>query len=218
MKILVVDDHPLILGALATLLPQLDGSIVVRAAADAGEAIAILDDEPDVALVLLDLGLPGARGQDLLADFRLDYPGVPVVILSATDDDATVAAALAAGARGFIAKTAGAPALLEALRQVVDGAACRAADPVPAIAPITGHGVRPGPLVPGLTARQGDVLRLIAQGKPNKVICRDLRLSEGTVKVHVSAVLRALHVASRTQAVAELARRGIHADTLPRSC
>ncbi len=84
MKILVVDDHPLILGALAALLPQLDDTIVVRAAAGASEAVAILDGEPDVRLVLLDLGLPGQRGQDLLADFLLDYPGVPVVILSAT--------------------------------------------------------------------------------------------------------------------------------------
>ena len=209
MKILVVDDHPLILGALAALLPQLDDAIVVRAAAHAAEAIAILDSEPDVRLVLLDLGLPGHRGQDLLADFLLDYPGVPVVILSATHDDATVTAALAAGAHGFIAKTASPAAMLEALRQVVDGTCCRPAVPA---APGAGSPV------PGLTARQGDVLRLIAQGKPNKVICRDLRLSEGTVKVHVSAVLRALHVASRTQAVAELARRGIHADTLPRSC
>jgi DNA-binding NarL/FixJ family response regulator len=215
MKILVVDDHPLILGALATLLPQLGSGIVVRAAAHAEEAVAILDSEPDVALVLLDLGLPGARGQDVLADFLLDYPGVPIVILSATDDDATVNAALAAGARGFIAKTARAPALLEALRQVVDGAVCRAGERA---VPVARTGADRGALVPGLTARQGDVLRLIAQGKPNKVICRDLRLSEGTVKVHVSAVLRALNVASRTQAVAELARRGIHADTLPRSC
>jgi DNA-binding NarL/FixJ family response regulator len=219
MKILVVDDHPLVLDALAALLPQLGSGIVVRAAAHAREAIAILDGEPDVALVLLDLGLPGVRGQDVLADFLLDYPGVPVVILSATDDDATVNAALAAGARGFIAKTASAPALLEALRQASDGVVCRAGDGVvPVAVPIAGPGTRPGAPVPGLTARQGDVLRLIAQGKPNKIICRDLRLSEGTVKVHVSAVLRALNVGSRTQAVAELARRGIHADTLPRSC
>ena len=218
MKILVVDDHPLVLDALAALLPQLGSGIVVRAAAHAAEAIAILDGEPDVALVLLDLGLPGVRGQDVLADFLLDYPGVPVVILSATDDDATVNAALAAGARGFIAKTASAPALLEALRQVIDGVVCRAGDRAVAAISVAGPGASPGALVPGLTARQGDVLRLIAQGKPNKVICRDLRLSEGTVKVHVSAVLRALNVASRTQAVAELARRGIHADLLPRSC
>ena len=106
MKILVIDDHPLILDALREILPQLASGVVVRAAAHAGEAIAILDDEPDVALVLLDLALPGTRGLDLLADFLLDYPGVPVVVLSATHDDATVNAALGAGARGFIAKTA----------------------------------------------------------------------------------------------------------------
>ena len=100
MKILVIDDHPLILDALKQLLPHLASGIEVRAAAHAGEAVAILDDEPDVALVLLDLALPGTRGLDLLADFMLDYPGVPVVVLSATHDDATVNAALAAGARG----------------------------------------------------------------------------------------------------------------------
>ena len=77
MKVLVIDDHPLILDALTQLLPQLASGVVVRAAAHAGEAIAILDDEPDVALVLLDLALPGTRGLDLLADFLLDYPGVP---------------------------------------------------------------------------------------------------------------------------------------------
>ena len=120
MKVLVIDDHPLILDALREILPQLASGVVVRAAAHAGEAIAILDDEPDVALVLLDLALPGTRGLDLLADFLLDYPGVPVVVLSATHDDATVNAALGAGARGFIAKTASPAALLEALRQVLE--------------------------------------------------------------------------------------------------
>lgn len=211
MKILVVDDHPLILDALTQLLPQLAPGIQVRAATHAGEAIAILDDEPDVELVLLDLALPGIRGLDLLADFMLDYPGVPVVVLSATHDDATVNAALAAGARGFIAKTANASALLEALRQVLDGCVCRAADQA-SMPDGDGAHVAHGTL--GLTARQADVLKLLAQGKPNKLICRDLRLSEGTVKVHVSAILKALRVNSRTQAVAELARRGIHADLL----
>ncbi len=214
MKILVIDDHPLILDALKQLLPHLASGIEVRAAAHAGEAVAILDDEPDVALVLLDLALPGTRGLDLLADFMLDYPGVPVVVLSATHDDATVNAALAAGARGFIAKTASASALLEALRQVLDGLVCRAADP--ARMP-DGDGARIGPAALGLTTRQADVLRLLIQGKPNKLICRALRLSEGTVKVHVSAIIKALHVGSRTQAVAELARRGIHVDTLFRA-
>ena len=211
MKILVVDDHPLIVDALTQLLPQLAADVEVRAAAHAGAAIAILDDEPDVDLVLLDLALPGVRGLDLLADFMLDYPGVPVVVLSATHDDATINAALAAGARGFIAKTASAVALVESLRNVIDGAVCR---PPAKRAMAAGDGVAIGVPALGLTARQADVLRLLIQGKPNKLICRDLRLSEGTVKVHVSAILKALRVSSRTQAVAELARRGIHVDAL----
>ena len=119
MKILVIDDHPLIQDALTQLLPQLGDDIDVRSATDAAAATTILDNEPDVALVLLDLALPGTRGLDLLADLMLDYPGVPVVVLSATHDRATVNAALAAGARGFIAKTADARELLDAVRQSI---------------------------------------------------------------------------------------------------
>ena len=77
-----------------------------------------------------------------------------------------------------------------------------------------GDGVHLEPRALGLTARQTDVLKLLVQGKPNKLICRDLKLSEGTVKVHVSAILKALHVHSRTEAIAALARRGISVDTL----
>ena len=106
MQVLVVDDHPLILEALAQLLPQLHAGTVVSVARDRAEAEAALDNDPDIALVLLDLALPGTRGLDFLADLQLDYPGVPVVVLSATHDHATVTAALAAGARGFIPKTA----------------------------------------------------------------------------------------------------------------
>jgi DNA-binding NarL/FixJ family response regulator len=211
MKILVVDDHPLVLDALAQLLPRLDESAEVRSALDAAEAVAILDSEPDVALVLLDLALPGTRGLDFLADLMLDYPGVPVVVLSATHDEATVSAALAAGARGFIAKTASPQALLSALARVFDGETYRTDDVT------TGpdaDGVHIASSELGLTARQSDVLRLLVQGKPNKLICRDLRLSEGTVKVHVSAILRQLRVRTRTQAVAELARRGINVESL----
>lgn len=211
MKILVVDDHPLIQDALATLLPHLGDGIEVRHAVDAAQATAILDDEPDVALVLLDLALPGTRGLDVLADMILDYPGVPIVVLSATHDRATVNAALAAGARGFIAKTADARELLEAVRQVAEGGAYLTSD-VPLVP--DGDGVRIAPGALGLTPRQADVLTLLVQGKPNKLICRDLKLSEGTVKVHVSAILKALKVRSRAQAVATLARRGISVETL----
>jgi DNA-binding NarL/FixJ family response regulator len=211
MKILVVDDHPLIVEALAQLLPQLDPAIEVRGAIDSLEAIAVLDNEPDVALVLLDLALPDARGLDFLGDLKLDYPGVPVVVLSATHDQATVMAALGAGAHGFIPKTAGAKVLLDAMRRVLDGGVYLMPDTTPMV---EGDGVHILPDALGLTARQTDVLKLLVQGKPNKLICRDLKLSEGTVKVHVSAILKALHVHSRTEAIAALARRGISVDTL----
>jgi DNA-binding NarL/FixJ family response regulator len=196
MKILVIDDHPLIQDALGRLLPQIEADIEVRMAADAAEAVAVLDNEPDVMLVLLDLALPGTRGLDFLGDLKLDYPGVPIVVLSATHDEATVMAALGAGAHGFVPKTAD-PALLPDAAPMPDG-----------------DGVHVGADALGLTARQTDVLKLLVQGKPNKLICRDLRLSEGTVKVHVSAILKALRVHSRTEAIATLARRGISVDTL----
>jgi DNA-binding NarL/FixJ family response regulator len=211
MKILVIDDHPLIVDALAQLLPQLDADFAMLAAGDPTEAMDVLDNEPDVALVLLDLALPGARGLDFLGDLKLDYPGVPIVVLSATHDQATVLAALGAGAQGFIPKSVSAETLLDAVRQVLDGNVYLPSDapPMP-----KGDGVHIAPGELGLTARQTDVLKLMVQGKPNKLICRDLTLSEGTVKVHVSAILKALRVHSRTEAIAMLARRGISVDAL----
>jgi DNA-binding NarL/FixJ family response regulator len=109
---------------------------------------------------------------------------------------------------GFIPKTANTRVLLDALRLVLSGGVY-----VPSEAPGLGGEVRPKAVTKpeqlGLTVRQADVLRLLVEGKPNKLICRDLRLSEGTVKVHVSAILRALNVRNRTQVVIELARRGV---------
>ena len=210
MKILVIDDHPLVVDALAQLLPQVDPAIVVRKALDPSDAVTVLDNEPDVSLILLDLALPGSRGLDFLGDLKLDYPGVPVIVVSATHDRATVMAALGAGAHGFIAKTANGAMLIDAIRRVLDGGVCMPGD----TAMPEGDGVHIDSRALGLTARQTDVLKLLVQGKPNKLICRDLKLSEGTVKVHVSAILKALRVRSRTEAIAALARRGISVDTL----
>src|SRR6476659_11495742 len=106
MKILVIDDHPLIVDALVQRLPQIDPGLAILTAGNPTEAMEVLDNEPEVELVLLDLALPGARGLDFLADLKLDYPGVPIAVLSATHDRATVMAALGAGAHGFIPKTA----------------------------------------------------------------------------------------------------------------
>jgi DNA-binding NarL/FixJ family response regulator len=211
--VLVVDDHPLIQHALAQALPRLHGTLDVLAAVDRDEALTALARHPDCALVLLDLTLPGAHGFDLLVEMRHDYPHVPIVVLSATHDRATVGSALNAGARGYIAKTSTADELLDAVRTVLDGGRSVTDDFSP-IAPTIGGVASPAL---GLTHRQADVLRLLIQGKPNKLICRDLRLSEGTVKVHVSAILKALNVRSRAQAIAELSRRGVVIDDAPRT-
>ena len=209
MKILVVDDHPLILHALTQVLPQLDGELELLGAADRGQTRVVLARHPDCALVLLDLALPGAHGLDLLAELRRDFPRLPVVVLSATHDHATVGAALAAGARGFVAKTADPVELLAAVRAVLAGGRHVTRDVArPRVTAIDGVQLE----YLGLTQRQSEVMLLLAQGKPNKLICRDLRLSEGTVKVHVGAILRALNVHSRSQVIVELARRGIRVD------
>jgi DNA-binding NarL/FixJ family response regulator len=208
MKILVVDDHPLIQQALAQSLPHLHGMLEVIPAVDREETLTALARHPDCALVLLDLTLPGAHGLDLLVQLRRDFPALPIVVLSATHDRATVGSAMAAGARGYIAKTSTPVELVDAVRTVLAGGNSVTTDFAPAMASFGG--------VPGtslrLTHRQADVRRLLIQGKPNKLICRDLRLSEGTVKVHVSAILKALNVRSRAQAIAELSRRGVVID------
>ena len=211
MKILVVDDHPLILHALTQVLPQLDGELELLGAADRGQTRVVLARHPDCALVLLDLALPGAHGLDLLVELRRDFPRLPVVVLSATHDHATVGAALAAGARGFVAKTADPVELLAAVRAVLAGGRHVTRDVArPRVTAIDGVQLE----YLGLTQRQSEVMLLLAQGKPNKLICRDLALSEGTVKVHVSAILRALNVHTRAQAIVELNRRGVDTATL----
>ncbi len=207
MKLAVVDDHPLIPQAIAQALAEHDASISVLAAPDRSEAERLLAAHPDCALVLLDLALPGTRGMEFLAALVRDHPRCPVVVLSATHDRATIDAAMAAGASGFLAKTADA-------REIVEGVVAALAGRRPVTrdvkAGVSAAAARLAPGVFGLTERQTDVLALLIQGKPNKMICRDLALSEGTVKVHVSAILKALNVHSRTQAVVELARRGVN--------
>ena len=209
MKLLVVDDHPLIVHALCEVLPSLGGDLEVLSTHNRDETLAILARHPDCALVLLDLALPGAHGLDLLAELRRNCPRLPIVVLSATHDRATIGAALSAGARGFIAKTADPAMMLDAVRTVLAGGQHVTRDVTPnRPRDIDGVSIE----VLGLTQRQSEVMMLLAQGKPNKLICRDLHLSEGTVKVHVSAILKALNVHSRSQVIVELARRGIHVE------
>jgi DNA-binding NarL/FixJ family response regulator len=212
MRILVVDDHPLIQEALKHVLTEIDAGLELFQADDASAAHAALSLTPEMDLIVLDLALPNSDRFALLRDLRREWPGIPLLVLSATHDRATVETALDLGAMGFIPKTANPRVLVDALRLVLSGGVyvptdCQGAN---------GAAVRTRPPTQpqdlGLTHRQADVLKLLVQGKPNKLICRDLRLSEGTVKVHVSAILRAFNVHTRTQVVIELARRGVRLD------
>lgn len=215
MKILVVDDHPLIREALKQILGNLDTGIQVLEAASADDALAISESNPNLTLILLDLGLPGKDGMEALPLLRERLPHVPVVVFSANDVPDVVRRAIDAGAMGFIPKTSSNSLLINALRFVLAGGvylplevlrqSTGSTDPLPAAAPGQAYNCRDL----GLTERQAQVLALLVQGMSNKMLCRELGLAEGTVKVHVAAVLKALRVANRTQAVLAVSRLGI---------
>ena len=227
MKVLLVDDHPLILAALQSVIQGLGDDVTVIGVDSAEAARAALAEDSDYDLVLLDLALGDADGFDVLVEFRAAYPALPVVVVSASDRTSDVIRAIDAGAMGFVPKRSSNAALFEALRMVMSGglyvppnmlglpfgAPPPEGDTVPAVmrpsegAPLGEHArAEPHQAVPsmaaiGLTPRQGEVLSLLLKGLPNKLIARELNLSVETVKDHVAAVLRALGVSSRTQAV-----------------
>lgn len=220
MKILVVDDHPLILEALQHVLQQLDGEVEVHAAHSADGGRALMAAHADADLLLLDLHLPEASGFTLLSELRELFPSVPVVVLSGFDRREDVLQALDLGAMGFIPKRSASQIMLQALRLIVSGGiyvppeVFMQRDMSTTDTPQRREGERPlRPRDLGLTSRQAQVLALVLHGKSNKVICRELGLAEGTVKIHVAAILRALKVSSRTQAVIEASRLGLQLDS-----
>jgi DNA-binding NarL/FixJ family response regulator len=206
MKILIVDDHVLIREALGVVLRELKGEgLHLLEASDSHQAMLQIEDNPDVALVLLDLGLPDRDGLEVLSELADSHPTISVVVHSAHHDRATVMKALDLGVLGFVPKSARREVLLGAFNLIFSGGVY--------IPPEILDRPRPGPAQPvsptrpasavdlGLTKRQMQVLALMMQGKSNKAICRALDLAEPTVKIHVSAILKALKAANRTEAV-----------------
>ena len=218
MKFLLIDDHALIREALCSVLRELRSDAVVLEAASCQQGMDLMREHADVSLVLLDLRLPDRDGFDMLAVLRETYPAVGVVMLSAFNDRDNVVRALDQGALGFISKTSSRDVLLGALRLVLAGGVyippeiLAAAAPSPAGAAPSAKppdsGPRPSPADLGLTERQVDVLALMMLGRSNKLICRALDLAEPTVKNHVSAILKALKVSNRTEAVLAVAALG----------
>ena len=223
MKVLLVDDHPLILSALQAVIEGLREGVQVVGVEDADQAHAALAKDDDFDLVLLDLALGEVDGFEVLVGLRERYPALPVVVISATERHADVIRAVDLGAMGFVPKRTSNRELTDALAMVMSGGVylppaivglpaggadgLRVAEPAPAgsIADLS----RLGPHQQarrhidsiGLTPRQNQVLSLLLQGLPNKLIAREMKVSVETVKDHVAAVLQALGVSSRTQAV-----------------
>jgi DNA-binding NarL/FixJ family response regulator len=222
IKILVCDQEPLVREALTRLVAELGEPAQVLESESLEAARGLAGAHPDLALVILDLALPDANGVDAIQRLQ-QANAAPILVLSAKDDPATARASLDAGARGFISKRSPTRVLLEALRLVLVGGMYVPPQALQAAvdAASTPRADAEGPATPrslhqlGLTPRQRDVLTLLMQGKPNKSICRELALAEGTVKTHTAAIYRALGVTNRTQAVYAMSRLGVELPLAP---
>jgi DNA-binding NarL/FixJ family response regulator len=216
VEILVIDDHALIREALRGVLKEVKGDATVLEASSCGKAMQVIAEHPDLDLILLDLNLPDRDGFSVLTELGERYPAISVVVLSAQQDRGSVVRALDLGALGFIPKSGQREVMVSALQLVFaggvyippeilarDSSAPQAGEKQPAA---DRPSVSPADL--GLTERQVDVLSLVMQGKRNKAICRVLNLAEPTVKNHVTAILKALGVSNRTEAVIAVGELG----------
>jgi DNA-binding NarL/FixJ family response regulator len=209
MKVLIADDHRLIIEGVKTKLDELGPEVEFVVAMTVDELDHQLERPPLPDIAILDLSMPGASGPDHIAAVMRRYPDLPVVVLSGAEDATQMRVLLDLGVRGYIPKAYSPDIMLSAVRLVMSGGVyippmLLSAAPPGAAAHATGDH-RPGGSVDALrqllTERQIEVLRLLSQGKPNKSIARDLNISEGTVKIHLAAIFRALDVRNRVEAV-----------------
>jgi len=208
MKTLLADDHPLMREGVRQVLSQLEPPVEIIDAHDYPSLFAQTALHADLDLALVDLNMPGFVGMQGITQYRHRFPDIPLVVLSASESPHDIRSALEAGALGYIPKAASTAAMLAALRQVLAG--------TPFVPASLGDNVDLHTPVPagftglqhcGLTVRQLEVARLLAQGCANKAIAGMLAMSEGTVKVHIAAIFRAFGVTNRTEAVLAIQRR-----------
>ena len=190
------------------LLSDLNEDLEFTDAGNCEEALSALGSSA-VDLALLDLNMPGSRGLTALRQIKDEYPGVPLAVLSGLDDPSLIRDAIEVGASGFVPKASSSEVLVAALKLILAGGVY-----LPQAA-LTGYIQRTPPAgemverTELLSERQTDVLMRAIQGKPNKVIARELDIAEGTVKTHLSAAFKALGVHNRTEAVFAAAKLGL---------
>ena len=204
-RLLIADDHPLFRGALREAVSRLLERVDIAEAGTFDDVVAFLEQHGDIDLVLLDLTMPGTRGFSGLMYLRAQYPSVPVVVVSASDDPATIRRCMEFGASGFIPKTLGVDDMRAAISRILGGGVWTPPD----VDLTTGSDAEAAELMARmatLTPQQVRVLMMLSEGLLNKQIAFQLGVSEATVKAHVSAILQKLGVESRTQAVIAAAR------------
>lgn len=214
MQFLIVDDHSIVTMALGMLLKDFDGQDnTVYTANSKDEALALADQYGDTAdLMILDLSMPGVEGTSLMETIVERHPTMKILVMSGLTDQHSIVKVLQMGAAGFIPKSLDAALLTAAIRFVLNGGVYI---PVKLLAEaqrtslLTNRDAqRPNVETVHLTERQKDVLALLAKGAPIKRICKELNLSEGTVKTHVTAIYRAFNATNRTEALLEARRHG----------
>jgi DNA-binding NarL/FixJ family response regulator len=199
-RLLIADDHPLFRGALREAVNGLFARAEIAEAGTFEEVTEFLERGGEIDLVLLDLRMPGVRGFSGLMYLRAQYPGLPIVVVSANDDPAVIRRCMEFGASGFIPKTLGVDALRQAIGRVLQGEVWTPPD----VDLARGSDADTAAMIARLatlTPQQVRVLMMLSGGLLNKQIAYELGVSEATVKAHVSAILQKLGVESRTQAV-----------------
>lgn len=206
MKTLLADDHPLMREGVRQVLSQLEPSVEIIDAHDYPSLFAQTAAHADLDLAVVDLNMPGFVGMQGITQYRNRFPDIPLVVLSASESPHDIRSALEAGALGYIPKATSTAVMLAALRQVLSGdlymPACFGEGGLHPVAPADFEDLQHS----GLTARQLEVARLLAQGCANKAIAGMLAMSESTVKVHIAAIFRAFNVTNRTEAVLAIQR------------
>jgi DNA-binding NarL/FixJ family response regulator len=209
ITVMLVDDHPVVRSGLATLLDSLDGIDVVASVGDGREAVDVYrETTPDV--VLMDLSMPGVDGVTATTEILAAAPDARVVILTSFGDRTRITAALDAGACGYLLKDSGRDEVVAAIRAADSGGS-----PIdPRIAAVLLAERTEGRAAVGttLSVREKDVLRLVAQGRLNKEIARELGIAEKTVKTHLTHIFERLGVQDRTQAAIWAERSGMFQD------
>ncbi|THD47578.1 MAG: response regulator transcription factor [Bradyrhizobium sp.] len=205
VRVLIADDHPLVLGALREAVIGAIPGAQIAEAADFESLAAALEEAPEADLVLLDLTMPGVRGLSGLLFLRSERPSVPVIVISGNEDRAVMRHCLEFGAAAYVPKSLDLETMRTAIRKVLEGGQWTPPDLDLSAEPDREASALARRLS-SLTPQQVRVLMMLSQGLLNKQIAYELSVSEATVKAHVSAILQKLGVESRTQAVILAAR------------